>query len=338
MTRRTQTLLTGVVVLSALAILLALVRVPYVALVPGPTVNTLGRYEGEPVITIEGKEPNRSGGNLNLTTVGVIDEITIIQAITGWFSDDTAVVPRETVYPPTKSREETDEQNRADYVASESSAIQAAMNYLDYPRKVVVVEPPEDSVIEAGDALERVNGQDVATSDALALVMSQIAPGTTISVDYLHDGQPATTQLTTKEPPKDRSGSVMGMTVNERGYGGFTVTFAQNDIGGPSAGLMLTLGIIDLVGPEPLVDGEFVAGTGTIDPDGKVGPIGGVRFKLKKAAEVGADLFLTPAGNCAEALVDPPDDGPVLAKVETLQDAVDAIEAYRDGAEVATCS
>ena len=127
MTRRTQTLLSGVVVLSELVTLLAFVRVPYVALVPGPTVNTLGTYQDEPVIIIDGKTPNDTSGHLNLTTVGVIDKITIFQAIGGWLSGDSAVVPRETVYPPTRSREETNEANRAEYVQSESSAIQAAM-------------------------------------------------------------------------------------------------------------------------------------------------------------------------------------------------------------------
>lgn len=338
MTRRLQTLLTGVIVLSGLGLLLALVRVPYVSLVPGPTVNTLGSYEDEPVIVIEGKQTNPGSGHLNLTTVGVIDEITIFQAIAGWFSDDSAVVPRETVYPPTQTREETNEANRAEYVQSESAAIQAAMNYLDYPKKVVVVDAPDDFALEAGDALETINGQPVPDAEALTALLTDIEPGTEITVGYLHDGQPATTQIVTQGPPKDRAGSLLGITITYRGYGGFSVSFAQNDIGGPSAGLMLTLGIIDLVGEQPLVDDEFIAGTGTIDPDGNVGAIGGVRFKLKKAAEVGAAMFLTPADNCAEALIDPPDDGPVIAKVATLEDAVEAIEALRAGEPIDTCS
>jgi PDZ domain-containing protein len=146
--------------------------------------------------------------------------------------------------------------------------------------------------------------------------------------------------VTTSEPPKDteRAGSLLGITVNQRGYGGFTVTFAENDIGGPSAGLMLTLGIIDLVGPAPLVDGQFIAGTGTISPDGEVGPIGGIRFKIIAATEEGAELFLTPTANCAEALTDLPEDAPPLAAVDSLQDAVDAIEAFKSGEEFATCS
>lgn len=337
MTRRTQTLLTGVLVLSGLALLLVFVRVPYVSLVPGPTVNTLGVYEDEPVIVVDGRPTNPSVGHLNLTTVGVIDEITIFQAIAGWFSDDTAVVPRETVYPPTKSREETNEENRTEYVQSESAAIQAAMNYLDYPKKVVVVDAADGVPLAPGDALETIDGKPVADPDAVTAVLTEIPPGTEITVGYLRDGQPATAQIVTEGPPPDRAGSLLGITINFRGYGGFSVTFAQNDIGGPSAGLMLTLGIIALVDDEPLVGDEFIAGTGTIDPDGNVGPIGGVRFKLKKAAEVGADMFLTPADNCAEALVDPPDDAPVIAKVATLEDAVQAIADYRAGDPVETC-
>lgn len=340
MTRRVQTLLSGVVVFCVLAVILALVRIPYIALVPGPTVNTLGEYQGKPVIQVDGKTPNKSSGNLNLTTLGVIDEISIFQAISGWFSDEAGIVPREVYYPPTQTREETTEQNRQVYVQSESAAIQAAMNFLDLPKKVVVVTPPEDSPIAAGDAIERVNGQAIQSADDLAALMETIEPGASVSIDYLHNGEPASTEVKTSEPPDDadRKGSLIGITVNVRGYGGFTVTFSENDIGGPSAGLMLTLGIIDLVGPEQLIDDEFIIGTGTISPDGEVGPIGGVRFKIMAAADAGADIFLTPAANCAEALVDPPEDAPILAKVENLQGAVDAIEAYRNGTDFPTCS
>lgn len=338
-TRRVQTLITGVVIFVVLAVALLFLPLPYVALVPGPTVNTIGDYDDKPVIVVDGKEVNRSAGNLNLTTVGVQDQITIFQAIAGWFSDDMAIVPRETVYPPDKTRDETDEENRSQYVASENSAIAAALAHLGYPQKVVVVEPREGAPMEAGDAIEAVNSQPVPTVDALAAVMSQIPPGTAVTIDYLRDGQPQQASVTTDEPPAGdgRSGSLLGVVVGDRYYAGFTVSFSQNDIGGPSAGLMLTLGIINLVGPEPIIDDEFIAGTGTISPDGAVGPIGGIRFKLKRATSVGAELFLTPADNCAEALTDPPEGAPILAKVSTLSDALAAIEKFRAGEDVPTC-
>ncbi|WP_134322608.1 YlbL family protein [Cumulibacter soli] len=340
MTRRVQTLLTGVAVLIVLVLALAFIRLPYIALVPGPTVNTLGKYNDTPIIEIEGKTPNKTSGNLNLTTIGIVDEISIIQAISGWFSGDSAIVPREVYYPPTQTREETTEQNRQAFVQSESAAIVASMDYLGYPKMVVVVTPPEDSDIAAGDALQAIDGTPVATTDALSGALQKIEPGTTVTVDYLHNGAEQSTDIVTTEPPEDAGvdGSLLGATVTERGYGGFSVNFPENDIGGPSAGLMLTLGIIDLVGDEPLIDGEFIAGTGEISPDGKVGPIGGIRFKIIAATEAGAELFLTPAENCAEALDDPPDDAPPLAKVSTLQDAVDAIEAYRAGQDFPVCS
>ncbi|QHC01613.1 hypothetical protein EK0264_15825 [Epidermidibacterium keratini] len=339
MTRRVQTLITGVVTLVVLAVALVFLPLPYVALVPGPTVNTIGDYQDKPVIVVDGKEVNQSAGNLNLTTVGVQDQITIFQAIAGWFSDDMAIVPRETVYPPDKTRDETDKENRTQYVESENSAIAAALSYLGYPQKVVVVEPRDGVALKAGDAIEAVNGQPTPNVDALAAVMSQIPPGTAVTVAFLSDGQPQQATVTTNEPPAGdgRSGSLLGIVVGDRYYAGFSVSFSQNDIGGPSAGLMLTLGIINLVGPEPIIDDEFIAGTGTISPDGAVGPIGGIRFKLKRATSVGAELFLTPADNCAEAMIDPPEGAPTLAKVSNLNEALAAIEKFRAGEDVPTC-
>lgn len=337
MTRRVRTLLTGLIVLGALLLAMIAIPIPYVALVPGPTVDTLGTYNDERVIVVEGTTVNETEGHLNLTTVGVVGRMTLVEAIYGWFSPNTAVVPRESVYPPTETREETEQKNREDYLVSESSAIAAAYHYLGYPVMVVVVTPPQDSAIRAGDAIVKVNGMSVRSFDELGTLMEQIPPNTPVKVDYLHFGEMKTATITTTSPGDDRTGSLLGVTVTERGYSGFNVSFSENDIGGPSAGLMLSLGIIHLVGREPLIDDEFIAGTGTIDVDGDVGPIGGVRFKIEKAAEVGAQLFLVPSDNCAEALVGVPNDAPLLAKVDTLQDATMAIADLRAGDTPVLC-
>jgi PDZ domain-containing secreted protein len=108
------------------------------------------------------------------------------------------------------------------------------------------------------------------------------------------------------------------------------------DVGGPSAGLMLTLGILDLVGDEDLTDGKVVAGTGTIDAKGAVGPIGGITLKMAAAKDIGAKLFLVPADNCAEAssVADP---GFALARVATLDDALKALSDFEAGRTPAGC-
>jgi Lon-like protease len=110
----------------------------------------------------------------------------------------------------------------------------------------------------------------------------------------------------------------------------FTIDIKLADVGGPSAGLMFALGIYDKLTPGSLTGGEFVAGTGTIDDDGKVGPIGGIEMKTVGARDRGARFFLTPAENCAAAAKDTP-SGLRLVKVSTIDDAVSALEDIREG-------
>jgi PDZ domain-containing protein len=116
----------------------------------------------------------------------------------------------------------------------------------------------------------------------------------------------------------------------------FDVTIDVKDVGGPSAGLMLTLGILDLVGKDDLTGGAVVAGTGTIDAKGAVGPIGGITLKMVAAKNIGAKLFLVPADNCAEA-AGVNDPGFPLAKVASLDDALKALSDVEAGRTPATC-
>ena len=108
------------------------------------------------------------------------------------------------------------------------------------------------------------------------------------------------------------------------------------DIGGPSAGLIFATAIVDKLTPGDLVGGRVVAGTGTIDATGRVGDIGGIRFKMDAARHDGAQVFLVPAGNCAEAVTDVP-DGLQLARVGTLSEGIAALEAIRAGRAPTPC-
>jgi PDZ domain-containing protein len=90
------------------------------------------------------------------------------------------------------------------------------------------------------------------------------------------------------------------------------------------------------VGDDDLTGGALVAGTGTIDVEGEVGPIGGIPLKMVAAREIGADLFLVPQGNCEEALA-AEDPGFPLARVATLDDALEALADLRAGRTPAGC-
>jgi PDZ domain-containing protein len=113
----------------------------------------------------------------------------------------------------------------------------------------------------------------------------------------------------------------------------FQVTVGIDDqIGGPSAGLMFALGIYDTLTPGSLTDGDVIAGTGTITPNGKVGPIGGIQQKIAAARDTGAALFLVPAANCREALGATNGDM-TLVRASTMHDVVDALETWVDDPE-----
>ena len=130
---------------------------------------------------------------------------------------------------------------------------------------------------------------------------------------------------------------ILGITIKQEPADGTTIDYHLDDIGGPSAGLMFTLAVVDKLTPEDLTDGKFIAGTGTIDADGDVGPIGGISHKIDAAKKAGAMMFMTPSDNCAEAMSGD-HDGVVLAKVNNLSDAVTALKDVKVGKKPTTCS
>ena len=166
-------------------------------------------------------------------------------------------------------------------------------------------------------------------------MLAGIAPGTAVPVDYTRDGVPGSGTVTTG-PAAEGGGSALGVMVLLTPYAPFDVSIEVDDVGGPSAGLMLSLGIIDLVGDADLTGGAVVAGTGSIDGDGNVGPIGGIPLKMVSAREIGAELFLVPADNCPEAVQNAP-PGLAMARVATLDDALSALEDLRAGETPRSC-
>jgi PDZ domain-containing protein len=339
-TRRIAVLTAGVVFLVLFGLLGTTLPVPYVAQVPGPTFNTLGDIDGSPIITVHGRATNKVSGHLNLTTVGVSrGGLSLVQAVRGWFDDEIAVVPEEAVYPPGHSEKETRDANRQAFVTSEQAAESAALGHLGYPVKVVVQEVPKGSpsasVLAAGDTIDAVGGRATPDAETLTKVLTGIPAGTAVTVDTTHLGTPRQVTITTKAA-QGRKGSMLGVSVLAQPSAPFDVQIDVKDVGGPSAGLMLTLGILDLVGNDDLTKGKVVAGTGTIDAQGHVGPIGGITLKMAAAKGIGAQLFLVPADNCAEAtgVADP---GFPLAKVASLDDALKALSDFEAGRTPARC-
>ncbi|MBJ7341636.1 PDZ domain-containing protein [Mycolicibacterium sp.] len=338
--RRVMTLVVALVPIVVFGLLLSVVTVPFVGLGPGPTFNTLGDVDGKQVVDIQGTEVKPTSGNLNMTTVSQSDGLTLGQALRLWMSGNEQLVPRDLVYPPDKSKDDIDKENTTDFKQSEDSAEYAALGYLKYPEAVTVqnvTDPgPSAGKLKEGDAIDLVNDKPVAKLEQFTAILKATKPGDQLVIDYRRkDGSLGTTTITLGKNA-DRDYGFLGVGVLDAPWAPFTIDFNLANIGGPSAGLMFSLAVVDKLTTGDINGGKFVAGTGTITGDGKVGPIGGITHKMYAAKEAGATVFLVPAENCDEA-VSAHDDGLQLIKVDNLTGAIDALKTYSAGGEPPHC-
>ncbi|MUM17927.1 PDZ domain-containing protein [Mycobacterium sp. CBMA271] len=340
MNRRVATLLVALIPIVAFGLLMAVITVPFVSLGPGPTFNTLGQVEGKEVVDIKGTPVDPVSGHLNMTTVSQRDGLTLADALRLWASGREQLVPRDVVYPPDRSKDQVDKDNDLEFKKSEESAEFAALGYLKYPTAVTVLTIAEDGPskgkLHENDAITAVNGHPVATLDEFTGQLKLTKPGDVVTLDYKRKNAPNGTVKVTLGKNGDRDYGFLGVGVVQAPWAPFTIDFNLANIGGPSAGLMFSLAVIDKLTPEELDGGKFVAGTGTIDAEGKVGPIGGITHKMLAAKDAGATVFLVPAANCAEAKTDG-GQGLTLVKVGTLTEAVDGLNALNHGGQAPSC-
>ncbi len=329
------------------------IKVPYAEMSPGPTVNTLGEHDGEPVLQITGHKTYATTGHLNMTTVRVTSadyRMNLVEAVYGWLAHDNKVVPHDTLYPDGKTEEQSTQENAEEFSQSQESAKVAALKELDIPVKswvivsTVLKDSPAEGRLHAGDVIKAVDGTAVKAPDDVAELVTKHKPGDDVAFTILPAKEqaaaeksktyvPRTKKVTITTAKSDDTGApraIVGISAGTDHTFPFTVDIKLADVGGPSAGLMFALGIVDKLTPDDLTGGKFVAGTGTIDDDGKVGPIGGIEMKTVGAREKGAQYFLTPKDNCAAAAKDTP-EGLTLVKVNTIDDALDALKDIRTG-------
>lgn len=339
--RRLITIGVAAVILIAFVLLGSNVRVPYVALSPGPTVNTLGEVDGKPVVQVTGGVDADPSGHLNLTTVSLTDGLTLFQALGLWVSSDYQLQPRELYFPSGVSNDQVREENVAQMASSEDNATGAALTYLQRPTAVgvgpIADDSPAKGLLEVNDVIRALDGEPVSTVAQVHEKIRALAPGEKVAVTVDRQNTEKVVEVTLGARPDDPKAGFLGVTPKVVSADpNVKITYNVGDIGGPSAGLMLTLAVIDHLTPGDLADGRFIAGTGTIAPDGAVGQIGGITHKLSAARTAGATSFLVPAGNCTEAKTDVP-DGLELIKVDTLTSAMDSLEALRTGASRPHC-
>lgn len=345
MTRRTTATLVAGGMTALLALGVLALPLPYVRYQPGVTVDLLSETKGDERIEVTGHKVYRDDGELRMLTIMATPpktRITLMTAMSAWLSPDDSVKPYDEVY----GKDETEKQQERDAAVqmstSQDDAIVAAMTQLGYdvPR-VPVVGPLTDGKPAVGKLVPRdrylkIGGTPIKSWDDVVKAISEAAPGKPLQFVVERAGKKVTTEI---EPVLDGGRVVIGVA---RAYDykmPFTVkvNVAEN-IGGPSAGLLFALSIYDTLTPGSLTGGRRIAGTGTITPEGAVGPIGGIQQKVAGARRAGATLFLVPAVNCDEAVTGARGSMRLTA-VETLADAEKAITTYAANpkADLPTC-
>jgi len=343
-TRRQLTLLIAVAGIAAAVLAAALIPVPYVILSPGPTLNTLGtRAGGKPLIQISGHRAYPTNGHLNLVTVsyqgGPLDGFNVFTALQAWLTPHEAVVPEQELFGTNQTQQQVARQDTQQMVSSQQIAEAAALCQIgikfDTVDTVNFVETgmPATGVLRKGDVITAVDGRPVTCRTPAGTLIKARAPGAPVVLTVDRHGTTRKFRLKTADA---RGSAVVGVGVLETYRFPFQVRINVGNIGGPSAGLMFALGIVDKLTPGDLTGGRFIAGTGEIAVNGAVGPIGGIQQKMAGARASGATVFLTPAANCPDTAGAVP-QGLRVIKVSTLAGAVHALKALAAGGNVPSC-
>jgi PDZ domain-containing protein len=311
----------GVVALVGLVFALNFYRLPVVALSPGPMEDVLARLK------VEGSRVYDSEGKLYLTSVGIDDNVRFYEALLDMANRDVQLVPRAELYPEEQDSAEIDKENVALMDRSKETATVVALRQVGYkiePSGVEVTEvvagAPADGKLRAGDEILAADGHLVDSTDEVRKAITGHKPGERVAFRVERGKGEKNVSVEVQEVEDQPR---VGVLLRDL-FPNLPVKVSiqtQNNIGGPSAGLMFTLSIIDKLTSEDLTGGRRIAGTGEIALDGSVLPVGGVGEKLIAVHRLGVTTFLIPAENCAGVKGQVP-DGLRLVKVSKVDDAL----------------
>jgi PDZ domain-containing protein len=309
----------------ALAACLYVVELPVFVVGPGPA------REVVPLIDIDGRTTYQPDGRLLLTTVNV-GRVNTYDAVAAWLDPTYEVFSERAIIPRGQTDSEYQRVSLSQMDASKVAAVAVALDeYTEYPREhrpgviiqATVPGTPAHGVLFPGDLVTAVGGRRLAGLDAFIAIIEEAGPGGVLRLEVrpVEGGDSRSVRIS----PVVRAGRaepIIGVQAVENFP--FDVRIESGTIGGPSAGLMWALGVADLLSPEDLTGGRSVAGTGDVLLDGQVAPIGGIGLKIVAADRDGADLFLVPEANMAEA--EEAEADIELVPVGTMKDALRFLE------------
>ncbi|HLB62886.1 MAG TPA: S16 family serine protease [Actinomycetota bacterium] len=301
----------------------SIVRLPYYSVEPGLAV------EIGPLIRVDGHPSFGSAGRFVLASVEV-RQLTPVDAVLAWVDPSREVLQREELFMPGETREQEARRAREEMMRSEIDAVYAAVSALgEYPGthgagalvESVVAGCPAEGRLRPGDVIVEIDGSEIGGRRAAGNAID--ATGDEVDL-VVRRGTDERELSLAREPCAGQDRPLVGVSLVDEFP--FDVAIADTEVGGPSAGLLFALAVYDRLTPGDLTAGRTIAGTGTIDLRGRVGPIGGIEQKVQAAERTGADLFLVPNGNLsgAERVAG---DGLVLIAIRSFDEAVSRLEA-----------
>lgn len=332
-----------------LAIATLLAPIPFVFFKPGVPDNVAGN-----IITIKDSKTYPINGKLFITSILVTNPDSPVfgaETIVNWALGPHVVLPKESVYPPIRPAQKIERDSQNEMESSQATSTAAALRYLGYEfKELYYISDIRDysdafNKLKVGDVITAVDGkeinqiEEIRTSykgkkigDSLKITVERKSKsGNTSSITTevtLVENQDVSSETGEKKP-------AIGILVGTSARFPIDVKFNLPGVGGPSAGMIFAVGIIEKLTPEDLVRGRKIAGTGSITASGKVEGIGGIEEKMIGASRIGATIFLAPRENCPDIKHVP--KGLKVIPVSTLSEAIDALRAP-DNFKHATCS
>lgn len=315
----------GMVLLAIAVVISMMVTVPYIAFSPGPVI------EIDEMMVLAAPDPLT--GEFYMLTVATTPPLTVLEFIVANFDNESDIYAREAIRPSGISDEEYAQRNRDLMDESKTTAVLVALERsgfeVTYTGEGVLVAgfsegAPVEGILMADDVIVAVDGTEVSIAGDFISLVSDRNIGEEVELTLLRDGETLTKSVTLIPHVDDPDRPMVGFLATTYNFDFVTpidVDIDDDNIGGPSAGLMYTLTLMDLLLPDDLSSGAVIAGTGTIRPDGSVGPIGGVRQKVFAASDIGAEYMLVPADNWDEAQT--ADADIELIRVATIDDAIE---------------
>ena len=337
LTRGNKTLLGIFFGLLVVLVIGSLVHLPYAIESPGPTVNTLGAQlengKQTPLITVAELPTYPTEGSLKFTTVRIQGgpgyPVNLWDVIGAWLDPARVVSPVDNLFDPDASKQQIAQENAVQMQGSQQEATAVALRAIGKPVPthlfIASVSPTSKGkdVLKANDRLESIDGTKVTGVDSVRSALGAVKPGDTVKLVVTRGGKQVAVSVPTIAG--QNGGAALGVLLGLDHDFPAKVTINAGDVGGPSAGLMFSLGIYDKLTPGALTGDHQIAGTGTIDDQANVGPIGGIAQKMAGARDGGADFFLAPAANCNDVVGHIP-DGLQVFKVATFDQAKAAVE------------